>query len=193
MQIKLKSKNRFLIFSLIIVLIGSFCSESIPEIQEAQVIPEGFELYTDETEGFSVAKPSDWTSVNRYNEESKQNFYVLTSPADSAGNVSYVSIIVSDSTDKSIGQYTNDLLTSYIELFKSFDLENRDTLTINDVLFGTFMLKYDLEDRTDRMNTVYTIHKKILYQINAVSPAEHYAKDKDVMDTIVKSFVILRK
>ena len=54
-------------------------------------------------------------------------------------------------------------------------------------------LKYDLEDRTDRMNTVYTIHKKILYQINAVSPAENYANDKDVMDIIIESFVIVRK
>lgn len=193
MRIKLNAINSFLIFGLTIVLVGSFCSESLPEVQEAQVIPEGFELYTDESNGFSVIKPSDWTSVNRYNEESKQNIFVLTSPSDEAGNESYVWVIVSDSTDKTIGGYTNDLLTSYIELFQSFDLEERDTLTINDVLFGTFTLKYDLEGRTDRMNTVYTIHEKILYQLNAVSPAEHYANDKEVMDTIIKSFVILRK
>lgn len=193
MHTKLITKNNFLISGLILILTGLYCSESLPEVQEVQVIPEGFELYVDEKEGFSLLKPSDWKTENRYNDQSKQNFFVLTSPAEVAGNESNVSVIVSDSTDKSIGQYTNDLLTSYIQLFQSFDLENRDTLTINDVLFGTFTLKYDLEDRTYRMNTVYTIHKKILYQINAVSPAENYANDKDVMDIIIESFVILRK
>lgn len=193
MHTKLITKNNFLISGLILILTGLYCSESLPEVQEVQVIPEGFELYVNESKGFGLLKPSDWKTENRYNDESKQNFFVLTSPAEVAGNESNVSVIVSDSTDKSIGQYTNDLLTSYIQLFQSFDLENRDTLTINDVLFGTFTLKYDLEDRTYRMNTVYTIHKKILYQINAVSPAENYANDKDVMDIIIESFVILRK
>ncbi|MCH8287034.1 hypothetical protein IIB79_11005, partial [candidate division KSB1 bacterium] len=118
MHTKLITKNNFLISGLILILTGLYCSESLPEVQEVQVIPEGFELYVNESKGFGLLKPSDWKTENRYNDESKQNFFVLTSPAEVAGNESNVSVIVSDSTDKSIGQYTNDLLTSYIQLFQ---------------------------------------------------------------------------
>ena len=103
-----------------------------------------------------------------------------------------MSIIASDAAGKSIAQYTQNLLASYIQLFKTFDLESRDTLRINEIKFGSMVIKGDLEGKTYRMNTVYTIHNGRLYQINALAPVQRYENDKAVMEQIISSFKITR-
>ena len=103
-----------------------------------------------------------------------------------------MSIITADAAVKSIGEYTQILMSSYIQLFKTFDLESRDTLRINDVKFGSFVIKGNLEEKTYRMNTVYTIHDERLYHINALAPVQRYENDKAVMDQIIFSFKITK-
>lgn len=181
------TNQRFVLMIVVYTLVNSvLCAQEKPEVR---IIPEGFELVVSEDKGFSLLKPVDWKSDTRIDEGGK-SYFVLSSPVNSGGFEASVSV-VTDSTNKTIGQYTNDLLTSYIQLFQTFDLENRDTLTINDILFGSFVLKYDLEGRTYRMRTVYTIHEGRLYHINALAPIERFDGDQEVMDKIIASFVVL--
>lgn len=150
-----------------------------------------FEQYVEENDGYSITKPVDWIAEKR-TEPDGRTYLELTSPVDAAGHEANVSIIASDAAGKSIDQYTRDLLASYIQLFKTFELETRDTLRINDIKFGSFIIRGDLEGKTYIMNTIFTIHNGRLYQINALAPVQRYENDKAVMDQIISSFKITR-
>ena len=173
---------------LIFALNGVSCSQDLPKEQS---LPAGFELQVDEDNGYTVIKPVAWTASRRTEPDGKK-FLVFTSPKNEEGLESNVSVIVSDTLNKTIGEYTKDLLSSYIQLFKKFDLETRDTVRINDIKFGDFLIKFDMEERTFRMRTVYTIHNRRLYQINAIAPVQLYEKDTPVMDEIIASLTITR-
>ena len=176
-----KSTKTGWIIILIIYTTGISCTQG-------QELPEGFELYVEENNRYSLMKPTDWT-VKKRADPGGSEYLVFTSPKDANGFESNVTV-VSDTTNKSIGQYTNDLLSRYILLFGTFDLESRDTLRINDVTFGTFVLKYDIEGTAYRMNTVYTIQEHTLYHLNALAPVSKYDKDKGLMERIISSFSI---
>lgn len=173
-------------FPLVMLIFYFSCSQD-----NLQDLPENFELYIEENDAYSVVKPVDWNAEKR-TEPDGRTYLVLTSPDDASGHESNVSIITADAAGKSIGEYTQILMSSYIQLFKTFDLESRDTLRINDVKFGSFVIKGNLERKTYRMNTVYTIRDGRLYQINALAPGQRYENDKAVMDQIISSFKITK-
>ena len=175
-----------LILPLITLIFYLSCSQD-----NSQDLPEGFERYFEENNWYSIIKPVDWTAEKRI-EPDGRTYLALTSPVDASGHEANVSIIASDAAEKSIDQYTQNLLASYIQLFKTFDLESRDTLRINEIKFGSFIIRGDLEGKTYLMNTVYTIHNGRLYQINALAPVQRYENDKEVMDQIISSFKITR-
>jgi len=152
---------------------------------------EIYKRYVDNEFGFSILKPDKWTDITRTDEEGRK-YRVFTELKEKEDVFSSnVSIIVSDTIGKTIPEYTKDLLVSYIELFKKFDFEYRDTISINGITFGDFTIKFEMENIEYRMRTVYTIYEETLYHLTAVAPVDRYELDEDNLNDMIMSFMVL--
>ena len=108
---------------------------------------EIYNRYVDNEFGFSILKPDKWKDITRTDEEGRK-YRVFTGIKEKEDVFSSnVSVIVSDTIGKTIPEYTKDLLVSYIELFKKFDFEYRDTISINGITFGDFTIKFEMENK----------------------------------------------
>ncbi len=152
---------------------------------------ENYKRYVDNEFGFSILKPDKWTDITRSDEEGRK-YRVFTGLKEKKDIFSSnISVIVSDTIGKTIPEYTKDLLVSYIELFKKFDFEYRDTVSINGITFGDFIIKFEMENIEYRMRTVYTIYQETLYHLTAVSPVNRYELDKENLNEMIMSFMVL--
>ncbi|MFC1554806.1 hypothetical protein ACFL7D_09245 [candidate division KSB1 bacterium] len=171
----------------------SLCIFGCSKVEEkAEVIPEGFQLITNLEKGFSIVKPVNWIAANQTDDPSGKTYVAFKSPEDAENKVGNLSIIAGDETPLTKDEYLRSLINNYGELFKKFNLELTDTLTIHGELFGTFVLSAELNNEPYRMRTVYTIIDKKLYQINAMSPITRYTNDEAAFEVMINSFKILK-
>jgi len=147
------------------------------ESQKTQIIK-------DDAFGISIDKPADW--IHSYNEQGAGNrvLYLRNNTEDASKAVSIL-VFAKKSQSKNVSEYAKKLINQYAKTYKKFNLAEKSAVLINDVPFASFLIIYEFEGISYKMNSVFTLQNDKIYQINVIASRYVFDSEKELINKIV--------
>ncbi|MCP4724579.1 MAG: hypothetical protein GY863_06070 [bacterium] len=147
------------------------------------------QIIKDEAFGISIDKPADW--IHSYSDQGAGNraLYIRNNTEDAAKAVSIL-VFAKKPESKNVSEYAKKLINQYAKTYKKFDLSEKSAVLINDIPFASFLIIYEFEGITYKMNSVFTLQNDKIYQINVIASRYVYDSEKELINRIISSLKI---